>query len=180
MSSLAPLAKIKSIILYFCENTDPKFLGKVKLMKLFYFLDFGHVKKYGTPVTYDQYFNLEHGPVPSVIKNLIDTAADDIDESKLADTISFEKPKRIGMFRILAAKKFSDIDRGHLSESELSILAEVCQRFGDKNTSFVEAQSHQESPWGETKLLDRIPYTLAAKDKDCLVDEEIIEMSTSL
>ena len=52
-----PMPKLKAILLYFGTYTDNRFLGKVKLMKLFYFLDFMHVKKYGTPVTYDTYVN---------------------------------------------------------------------------------------------------------------------------
>ena len=86
-----PVPKLKAILLYFANYTNSRFLGKVKLMKLFYFLDFLHVKKYGAPITYDTYVNLVHGPIPSAIKNLIDTADDDFDNSILADTIKFEK-----------------------------------------------------------------------------------------
>ena len=101
-----PLLKLKAILLYFCQNTDPKFLGKVKLMKLFYFLDFTHVKKYGSPVTFDTYVHLEHGPIPSTIKNLIDDACDDIDHSILADTIYCENVEGISMKRILSKRAF--------------------------------------------------------------------------
>ena len=55
------LDKIKSIKIYFAKNTNSQYLGKVKLMKLFYFLDFTHVKDYGIPVTYDTYYKLETG-----------------------------------------------------------------------------------------------------------------------
>src|SRR3990167_8043480 len=101
-----PVPKLKAIILYFCTNTDGRFLGKTKLMKLFYFLDFMHVKKYGSPVTYDSYIHLEHGPIPSTIKNLVDTAADDVDNSILADTISVERPEGTDMCRIIGLRKF--------------------------------------------------------------------------
>lgn len=171
-----PLPKLKAILLYFCENTDPKFLGKVKLMKLFYFLDFLHVKSYGSPVTYDTYVNLEHGPIPSFIKNLVDTAADDIDSSKLADTISFEKPIGTDMYRVLPTRKFTEDDKKYFSETELEILEKVCARFGNKNTSYIEEASHKETPWKATSFLEEIPYTLAAKDIDSTVDEEEIEL----
>jgi len=59
-------------------------------------------------VTYDTYFNLEHGPIPTSIKNLIDTAADDIDSSVLSDTIIFEKPRGTVMCRILPVRKFEE------------------------------------------------------------------------
>ena len=171
-----PLTKLKAIILYFSNHTGTKFLGKVKLMKLFYFLDFMHLKTYGSPVTYDTYFNLEHGPIPTSIKNLVDTAADDVDNSVLSDTITFERPKGIGMYRVLPTRKFEEKDRKLFSETELDILAKVCSRFGNENTKVIEDASHKESPWRKTKFLEEIPYTLAADDPDCRVTKEEIEL----
>lgn len=174
------LPKLKAILLYFCNNTDPKFLGKVKLMKLIYFLDFMHLKKYGSPVTYDTYVNLEHGPIPSAIKNLVDSAADDIDNSVLADAISFDCPPNIEMYRILPKREFTETDRKYFSESELEILKQICLRFGDKNTKFIEDASHKESPWQKTTFLQTIPYELAAEDNDSEVSKEEIELALSL
>ncbi len=171
-----PLPKLKAILLYFCNYTDVKFLGKVKLMKLFYFLDFMHIKAYGSPVTYDTYVKLEHGPIPSFIKNLVDTAADDIESSVLSDTIYFERPARTDMFRVLPRRKFTEKDRKYFSETELEVLEKVCKRFGTENTKTIEDASHQEASWKESSLLDKIPYTLAAKDKDCKVGKDEIEL----
>lgn len=174
------LPKLKAILLYFSHNTDPKFLGKVKLMKLIYFLDFMHLKKYGSPVTYDTYVNLEHGPIPSTIKNLVDSAADDIDNSILADAIAFDYLSNIKMHRVIPKREFTDTDRKYFSESELEILKQVCIRFGDKNTKFIEDASHRESPWQKTTILQVIPYELAAEDPDSEVSREEIELALNL
>jgi len=171
-----PIAKLKAILRYFGTYTDPRFLGKVKLMKLFYFLDFVHVKKYGAPVTYDSYVNLEHGPIPSTILNLVNEAIYDADNSALADTVVFEKSKFIEMFRMKPLRNFSELDEDCFKPSELEVLNTICKRFGDKNTKFIEDVSHAEAPWAKTKLLDQIPYTLATLDKDCVVDKEEIEL----
>lgn len=170
------LSKIKSILLYFTNNTDTLYLGKVKLMKLFYFLDFMHVKKYGVPVTYDTYVKLEHGPIPSAIKNLIDTACDDIDNSALAGTIICERPADINMYRILPKKQFTNNDRDKFTPSELDILHQVCTRYGNKNTKYVEDASHAEASYQKTQMLETIPYSLAAEDDDCMVDKKEIEL----
>lgn len=170
------LPKLKAILLYFGNNTDTKYLGKVKLMKLFYFLDFLHLKKYGSPVTYDRYIHLEHGPIPQSIKNLIDTASDDSDNSILTDAICFERPSGSNMIRMLPNKKFEESDKKYFSETELEILALVCHRFGNKNTKFIEDASHKESPWKETNMLDEIPYSLSANDIDCSIDKENIDL----
>jgi len=172
--------KLKAIILYFCSFTDVKYLGKVKLMKLFYFLDFMHLKKYGSPVTYDTYINLEHGPIPSSVKNIVDSAADDMDFSVLSDVITIERPHGTDMCRILPTRKFTKQDANYFSESELEVLQKVCLKFGDKNTKYIEDVSHQESPWKKTSLLQTIPYTLACEDKDCEVSKEEIELLLSL
>ncbi len=175
-----PLPKLKAVLLYFCNCTDPKFLGKVKLMKLFYFLDFMHLKAYGAPVTYDTYVNLEHGPIPSFIKNLVDTAADDIDSSMLADTIYFERPYGTEMYRVMPKRKFTDKERKYFSDTEFEILEKVCVRFGDKNTKYIEEVSHKEAPWKNTSLLEKIPYALAAEDDDCNPTKEEIELLLKL
>lgn len=171
-----PLPKLKAIVLYFSTNTDTKFLGKVKLMKLIYFLDFTHLKKYGSPITYDTYYNLQHGPIPSSIKNLIDDAAEDIDTSVLADTIRFERPSGTRMYRILPTRKLSETDIKYFSKTELDILKQVCLRFADKNTQYIVNASHKEAPWRETEFRDKIPYELAAEDEDAVVDKEEIKL----
>lgn len=171
-----PIAKLKAIIRYFGTHTDPKFLGKVKLMKLFYFLDFIHVKKYGCPVTYDRYVNLEHGPIPSTILNLVNEALVDIDNAKLSDSIEFEISQHSSMCRIKPIRQFSESDKDYFKPSELEVLKTVCDRFGGKNTQFIENASHDESPWTNTNFLDEIPYTLAVDDEDCLVSKEEIEL----
>jgi len=174
------IRKLKAIILYFGTYTDTKFLGKVKLMKLFYFLDFTHLKQYGTPVTFDTYVHLEHGPIPSAIMNLIDAATDDIDNSFLADTITIERPQGTQMCRILPNRKFSQADAGYFSETEMEIIKKVCNRFCNKNTKEIEDASHKEAPYSKTKSLEAIPYELAAEDSDCLVSKEEIKLLSEI
>ena len=170
------IPKLKAILLYFTENTNTRFLGKVKLMKLIYFLDFLHLKTYGSPITYDDYINLEHGPIPSTIKNLIDSADDDIDNSILADTVSIEKSDELNIRRIIPKRKLTERDRQYFSETELDILNKVCRRFGEKNTKYIEDESHKEAAWRETKLFEHIPYEIATRDPDCLVSKEEIKL----
>lgn len=174
------IAKFKAILRYFGTYTDQRFLGKVKLMKLFYFLDFGHVKKYGCPVTYDYYVNLEHGPIPSTVLNIINEAISDVDNSKLSDAVRFELSETSGMCRIKMAGNFSKADEDYFKPSELEVLKAVCNRFGDKNTEFIKEASHNENPWNSTNYSDEIPYTLAVGDKDCLVQKEEIEFFQQL
>lgn len=175
-----PLAKLKAMLLYFCENTDPRFLGKVKLMKLFYFLDFVHVKKYGVPVTWDNYINMEHGPVPSTVKNLVYSVDDEPNDAILADTITIEHSDGQAIHRILPLRKFGKNDSDLLSETEREVLEEISKRFFSANQAKIEKAAHEEAPWATTKEMDSIPYTLAALDPDSQFTEEELELYNKL
>lgn len=172
-----PLPKLKATILYFCEHTDPQFLGKVKLMKLFYFFDFLHVKRFGVPVTFDRYVNLEHGPIPSTIKNIVDELSCDSDKSHISDVVTLSKID-LGngtMHKIEARRKLQQKELDYFSPDELETLREVCARFGAMNTGQIEDASHKEAPWSETEYLEDIPYSLAGKDPDAKYTGEDID-----
>ena len=59
--------KLINAIIYFANNT--RYLGKIKLCKLLYFLDFEHFKQTGRPVTGLDYFAWPMGPVPVSLYN---------------------------------------------------------------------------------------------------------------
>ena len=177
---ILPLPKLKAILLYFGNNTNPRYLGKVKLMKLFYFLDFSHVKKYGAPITFDNYVHLSHGPIPSEIKNIIDDTAENPEQSMVSDVISIEKIDGIDMYKVTPTREFTEEDKKYFSNNEFESLRRVCLRFANKNTAEIEEESHKEAPWRETRILQHIPYKLAAHDGDSEVTEEEIEMLFAL
>src|SRR3989344_3546798 len=172
-----PIPKLQAMIRYFATYTEPRLLGKKKLMKLFYFADFTHVKKYASPITYDNYVHLEHGPIPSTILNLINAVENDADEALLADSLSVETNEDSPMKRIAPTRKFSESDSKYFSVGELKVLESICARFASKTGKFIEDQSHKEAAWLETNELEGISYTLAANDPDCLVDKEEIELA---
>lgn len=175
-----PLVKLKAILRYFCTKTNSALLGKTKLMKLFYFIDFEHVKRYGTPITFDHYVKLEHGPIPSKIMNLVSAVVDEGENAILADTISIQKSDGMDLQRITCLKSFSEEDKDLFSENEMKVLERVCKKYKDSTARQLEEISHSEAPWTKTNDLDEIPYTLAAEDPDSLVDKEVIELSSKI
>lgn len=170
--------KIKRMILFFTTHTSPRLLGKTKLMKLFYFTDFRHVKKYLTPVTYDTYVNLEHGPVPSTIMNLVTTVENEIDESVLGDIISVAQNNESNMKRIVARRRFNnEKDAKYFTKSELAVMSEVCEIFKESTGKQIEDASHSESAWQKTRLGETIDYSLGAEDPDSLVKKNDVDMA---
>lgn len=172
-----PIPKLKAMIRYFATCTDSRLLGKKKLMKLFYFVDFSHVKKYGFPITHDRYVHLEHGPIPSAIMNLVSAVETDSDSAILADILSVETREGSLQKRMVTTKKFTTSDEKYFSPSELSVMKSVCERFSDKTGKYIEDASHKEAAWDKTDELEDIPYTLAALDPDSSVNKEEIELA---
>lgn len=175
-----PLPKLKAIIKFFYQNTNQNFFGKTKLMKLFYFLDFLHVKKYGISITGDTYYHLEFGPVPTTIKNLIDTVSDDPEKAILSDIIKIECEGGHDIHKIVCLLPFEKRDEEYFSQLEMETLKEVCQRFGNHSTKQIVDVSHKEASWRLTKELEAIPYSLATEDPDCIVEKEDIELLNKL
>src|ERR1035438_3284966 len=63
--------KLQHVLLYFLERINNVHLGRTKLMKLLYFVDFDHYETYGRSVTGAAYRKLPHGPYPKDAVNLL-------------------------------------------------------------------------------------------------------------
>src|SRR5471030_2768319 len=71
--------KMKQVVLYFLERINNVHLGRSKLMKLLYFVDFDHYEKHGEAITSAIYRKLPHGPVPTKVEKLIKKMVDNGD-----------------------------------------------------------------------------------------------------
>jgi hypothetical protein len=60
--------KMQQVILFFLERINNVHLGRTKLMKLLYYVDFDHYERHGRTVTGAAYRKLPHGPVPQEAK----------------------------------------------------------------------------------------------------------------
>ncbi len=63
--------KYKNVILFFSKKVQNNTLGKLKMMKLLYYLDFDFFEKYGRSVTGDEYLRFENGPVPRMAEKIL-------------------------------------------------------------------------------------------------------------
>ena len=72
-------------------------ISKIKALKLVFFADRYHLRKYGRPVTNDEYYAMPKGPVPSHVKDIAEMS-DFLskNEKSYADKfLSFEKPHSV-------------------------------------------------------------------------------------
>lgn len=126
-------------ILYFLEKINNQYLGKTKLMKLLYFLDFGYYEKTGKSITNDKYVWYSHGPVPS----RAGTTLDYMNSEKIITRswIKFDSKKQE---RYLANQKF---DISLFTSEEMQELERVAANFENYNTREIEDEAHRDIPW---------------------------------
>jgi uncharacterized phage-associated protein len=155
--------KLINAIVFFAKNT--KYCGKIKLIKLLYFLDFNHFAQTGRSVTGLDYRAWKMGPVPTTFYQEWDepgddlTAAVDILPTKIIDHTREE---------VVAKKEF---DNSHFTKRELRIMEELASRHRDDYAKQMVNATHAGGPW--SKIWDegrgdgdRIPYNLAIADDD--------------
>ncbi len=145
--------KLQQVILYFLEHINNVHLGRTKLMKLLYFVDFNHYEAHGQPVTGANYRKLPHGPYPDKIEKFIEKmeAADLVREVKVS--------KGYTQRRLITLN--GKFDPAKFSGTELQALERVAADWADATASQIEAATHREAPWAGTKDGKRIDYEMA-------------------
>lgn len=160
--------KYSNAILYFLHHANNEHLGKVKLMKLLYYLDFDHFEKYGESVTGDSYRKLDYGPVP---------VNGDIILAQMAGKgdIKIEKV-RVGEVEQYRYTPLAEFNASVFSATEIDVLADVACKWGHHSRSEIISATHGEAPWRAVKMGDLIPYELAYYRKkypaEAIEDEE--------
>lgn len=158
-------------ILFFLEKINNQYLGKTKLMKLLYFLDFGFYENHGESITNDKYVWYPHGPFPS----RADTVLNYMERNNLIErsTIKFGMKKQE---RYIANEKFN---RSYFSSEEMQAIERVAINFEDYSTQAIEDEAHRDIPWllskppgGEKVGQGYIDYELALYRHNSLPSEE--------
>jgi uncharacterized phage-associated protein len=160
--------KYINAILFFTENV--KNLGRTKLYKLLYFLDFDHYEKYGKPVTGESYQNKDLGPVPVHAEEVINKMKED----GLIDIV----PEQVIDF---VRHKF--VVKAHynpkvFSPTEIEMLCEVAEKWAHHTANEIVSASHGEAPWIATAREEIIPYPYAYyRNKFAEVEESAQEVT---
>lgn len=164
--------KTINAIIFFAKST--RFLGKTKLCKLLYFLDFEHFKETGRSVTGMDYYAWKMGPVPVDLYEEVD-----MPEPDLADKVEFsETPTRNGT--MLVVKPVAEFDGSHFSKREMRIMQGLSEEFRDTRADdMIEATHLENQPWHkiyveEGKRQQQIPYELALRRQEAEAMHDVI------
>lgn len=156
--------KLINAILFFAERTQA--LGKIKLFKLLYLLDFEHFRMTGRPVTGMEYRAWKMGPVPAQLVQEWDDP-----ELDLAGAIEIRPERIIDYTRetVIAKRPF---DAAHFSPRELEIMNALSLRYAEVRSGRMIDVTHAENgAWakvwcdgfGKDQTID---YRLALADNE--------------
>jgi uncharacterized phage-associated protein len=146
--------KLQQVILYFLERINNVHLGRTKLMKLLYFVDFNHYEAHGAPVTGANYRKLPHGPYPDKIEKLIA-------KMERAGLVREVKADHKGYTQHRLITLNGKFDPAKFSGTELQALERVAADWADATAAQIEAATHREAPWAGTQAGKKIDYEMA-------------------
>ena len=146
--------KYKNIILFFANKIRNGTLGKVKLMKLLYFLDFDFYEKYGKSISGDKYLRFEMGPVPSMAEKILKQMNNK--EIKIV-----RKKIKTGYNDQQLIEPLKEFDINVLSKEELFFMEEIADKWEKFSGTDMKNASHGEAPWIATKPNETIDYNLS-------------------
>jgi uncharacterized phage-associated protein len=164
--------KFVQAILYFAHNTQA--LGKIKLFKLLFLLDFEHFRQTGRSVTGQQYRAWRMGPVPAGLVQQWDQLEDDLrDAIKIVPELVFTYSRE----KVVPLQPF---DATHFSKREMRLLEGIANKYKDTLSEAMIDVTHAENgawckTWREGEGNDRvIDYRLAipadAADRDAVFE----------
>jgi len=146
--------KYKNAVLFFANRIQNGTLGKLKMMKLLYFLDFDFFEKYGKPVTGDEYLRFDNGPVPRLAEKILkgmNGKEIKISNKKVADGLRDQQH----------IEALCPYDMNIFSREELMMLEEIAGKWEKFSGTEMKNASHGEAPWIATEPDGIIDYNLA-------------------
>jgi len=164
--------KLQQVILFFLERINNIQLGRTKLMKLLYFVDFDHYETHGRSVTRALYRKLPHGPYPKEAEKLISK----MEEAGLVRQVVVNHGE-YRQHRLLTVN--AQFDPSKFSGEELQTLERVATRWADATAAQIEAATHNEAPWSATKDGKIIDYEMAEYRHPIGFEPLDLELATS-
>ena len=144
-----------------------KSIDKLRVLKLIYFADRYHLRKYDRFITNDIYFAMELGPVASSTKDIAEGSEFlDETESRYAN-----KYLLIGTQHELTSNK--PVDTDVFSESDLEALDFVWDKFGHLSSSDLVELTHKYPEWIRNKQALLLNPRIEMKIEDFLDDPVI-------
>lgn len=125
---------------YFAQQSGGR-INKMKALKLLFFADRFHLRKYGRPITNDEYFAMNYGPVPSGGKDLVE-GSDFRPDVEKAYSGQFINPENRYEF-----SSIGEIENLVFSQTDLEALTFSWNQFGQMDQFQLAELTHQYPEW---------------------------------
>lgn len=132
--------KTTQVLNFFARQSGGE-IHKLKALKLVYFADRYHLRRFGRPITGDEYLAMPYGPVASSAKDLAEMGEFLSDEER-AYGAQFLAPVDRHSFRSTA-----EVETRTLSESDRTALAWVWETFGHMARFDLAEYTHKYPEW---------------------------------
>ena len=125
--------KIVESLAYLAERLE---LTDIKAYKLLWLSDRLHLGRYARTITGDQYYALEHGPIPSYVKKIVNGRV------KSEDFISLFNVSGKSLLLVSTPHRYD-----YLSDSDKQVLDEVIAAYGSEDEEELSRVSHLSPEW---------------------------------
>ena len=158
--------KYKNLILFFANKIKNGTLGKLKIMKLMYFLDFDYFEKYGKSISGDEYLRFDNGPIPRMAEKVLkEMSGEELHVTDLdfggKDIRIIKKKIGLGYNDQQLIEALKNFDVNLFSKEELMMMEETANKWEKFSGADMKNASHGEAPWIATKPNSVIDYNLA-------------------
>ena len=107
--------KIVQMINFFAKKNELEQISKIIVLKLIFFADRYHMRKYGSMISNDEYWAMTYGPVPSTAKTITELSVSDPDIMEYVKTFLRKGKKFI-------VKSIAPVDNDQFSKSEIEAM----------------------------------------------------------
>lgn len=163
--------RLINAVLFFAENTEH--LGKIKLFKLLYLMDFEHFRLTGKSVTGAEYSAWTMGPVPTELYDQWDEP-----HGEFAEAVEIV-PERIIDFDRYTVKPKRAFDNSEFTPRQLQLMGALAEKFKSvRSAKMIDVTHAENGAWakvwnGGAGKSEPIPYELAVgadtENKDAIM-----------
>ncbi len=160
--------KYINVILFLCQSLRGSIIGKKKLYKLLYYVDFDHYeyKESMRSITGDKYVAWKMGPVPSNKGKILEQMV----QKKL---LRCERVSIPGMNDAIKYTALKEPDMSVFNDDEKFILQRVVRKYGELTGGQLEVLTHAEAPYIGTEQNNIIDYNLAFY-RETVFDDDLV------
>ena len=126
---------------FFAQQSGGR-INKMKALKLLFFADRFHLRKYGRPITNDEYFAMNFGPVPSGAKDLAEGCTDFLADVEKDYAFHFIDPVDKKTFASKATPEWAVF-----SQTDREALSFAWDQFGRFDQFALAQRTHEYPEW---------------------------------